>query len=153
MGVNSYELINDSTLLVGSFEGLYLWNFVNGEIIDAFTNKPYRKPERRGPPIGESMVAGLINKENGEKVVFDFNSGASVLNSESNFVKMPEKIQQQAMSLWNVALEFHTARIYKVILGGFYILIVPLTGLITLFILISGFVVWYKLYWKKSTSE
>lgn len=147
MGVNSYELMSDTTLLIGSFEGLFLWNFTNGEIINAITKKVYKKPERRGPPIGENMVAGLITKANGEKVVFDFNSGASILNSESNFVKMPDIIQQQAISLWNVALEFHTARIYKVFMGGFYILIVPLTGLFTLFILISGFVVWYKLYY------
>ncbi|MDX2444500.1 MAG: PepSY-associated TM helix domain-containing protein [Bacteroidales bacterium] len=152
MGVNSYELMSDTTLLVGSFEGLFLWNFTNGEIINAFTKKAYQKPERRGPPIGENMVAGLITKANGEKVVFDFNSGASIMDSRANFVKMPEKIQQQAISLWNVALEFHTARIYKVFMGGFYILIVPLTGLFTLFILISGFIVWIKLYWEKPTS-
>ncbi len=57
------------------------------------------------------------------------------------------------MSLWNVALEFHTARIYKAFLGGLYILVVPLTGLFTLFILISGFIVWYKLHRQQAESQ
>ncbi len=151
MGVNVFELLNDSTLLVGSFEGMYLWNFMDGKIIDYFTKEVYIKPKRRGPPVGEHMVAGHIDLDKGEKVVFDFNSGASILNSMDIFTEMPKVLQEQAISLWNVALEFHTARIYKVFLGFFYILIVPLTGLFTLFILISGFVVWYKLYLKKST--
>lgn len=152
MGVNVFELINDSTLLVGSFEGMYLWNFMGGEIIDYFTKEAYIKPERRGPPVGEHMVAGHIDLCKGEKVVFDFNSGASILNSMDEFTEMPKVLKEQAISLWNVALEFHTARIYKAFLGFFYILVVPLTGLFTLFILISGFVVWYKLYLKKSTT-
>ena len=146
MGVNSFELMNDSTLLIGSFEGLFQWNFKNGHTIDYFTQSPYKKPDRRGSPIGEHLVAGVINHVNGKKVVFDFNSGAKILESRDNFTIMPENIQEQAISLWNVALEFHTARIYKAFLGGSYILVVPLTGLLTLFILISGFFVWYKLH-------
>jgi uncharacterized iron-regulated membrane protein len=66
---------------------------------------------------------------------------------------MPEKIAGQPISLWNTALEIHTGRIFQSILGDFYILIVPLTGLSLLFILISGFVVWFKLFRKNSKKQ
>jgi uncharacterized iron-regulated membrane protein len=46
--------------------------------------------------------------------------------------------------LWNVALEIHTGRIYQSLIGDFYVLIVPLTGIFVLFILVSGFIVWLK---------
>jgi uncharacterized iron-regulated membrane protein len=47
------------------------------------------------------------------------------------------------ISLWNTCLEIHTGRIFEPLLGPFYILIVPLVGLATLFILISGFFAWW----------
>jgi len=57
------------------------------------------------------------------------------------------------MSLWNVALEVHTGRIYHSVIGDFYVLIVPLTGLSVLFILISGFIVWLRLRKNKQTNR
>ena len=57
---------------------------------------------------------------------------------------MPEIIASQPMSLWNVALKVHTARIYKFMFGSLYILFIPLAGLLILFILISGLIVWLK---------
>jgi uncharacterized iron-regulated membrane protein len=53
------------------------------------------------------------------------------------------------MSLWNVSLEMHTGRIFENILGMFYILIVPIAGICILIVLISGFLLWWKLYRQK----
>ncbi|MDP2723859.1 MAG: hypothetical protein Q8O72_13980 [Bacteroidales bacterium] len=75
---------------------------------------------------------------------FDFNSGMHGLTRTSVEIPMPAEISGLPMSLWNVALEIHTARIYQPLIGDFYILIVPLMGLVMMFILVSGFVVWYK---------
>jgi uncharacterized iron-regulated membrane protein len=48
------------------------------------------------------------------------------------------------MSLWNLALEIHTARFYQIFFGSLYILFIPLSGLVILFILVSGFILWWK---------
>jgi uncharacterized iron-regulated membrane protein len=53
------------------------------------------------------------------------------------------------MSLWNVALELHTGRVFEHLIGPFYILIVPLAGICILLVLISGFLLWWKVYRKK----
>jgi uncharacterized iron-regulated membrane protein len=60
-----------------------------------------------------------------------------------------EVIDKNPMPLWNVAQEIHTGRIYQFFMGDFYILVVPLTGLFTLYLNISGFIIWYKRYRKK----
>ena len=46
------------------------------------------------------------------------------------------------ISLWSLALEIHTARIFEPIIGIFYILIIPILGMTTLLILVTGFMMW-----------
>lgn len=144
MGVNAFEPMFGHYFLVGSFEGLFLWNTETGEIYDYIKQEPYIKPEVQGPPIGDYMIAGYFKDQNNQELIFDFNQG---LLNDSLMAKMPETIiDASPISLWNMAVEYHTGRIYKPFLGPFYILIVPLIGLFGLFILISGFIVWWKRY-------
>ena len=42
------------------------------------------------------------------------------------------------MPFWNFLFELHNGRIFKGMLGSFYILIIPLGGIIGLLILLSG---------------
>lgn len=144
MGVTAFELIDDSTLIIGSFEGLFKWNFSTGYKEDYIKKGPIKEKERGGPPLGEFLVTGYSNHFNGKEVYFDFNDGASYISDNPEFIGMPDIIASQPMSLWNVALEVHTARIYKFMFGGLYILFIPLAGLLILFILVSGFIVWWK---------
>ncbi len=148
MGVNVFELIESNTLLVGSFEGLFKWNIRTGYIQDYIKKAAPKKKQRGGPPLGEFMVSGYSSDFMGQEVYFDFNSGAGLIhyNHRLRFPGMPRQIEEQDMSLWNLALEVHTARIYKFMFGKFYILFIPLAGIIILFVLISGFVVWWKRY-------
>ena len=143
MGVNVFEYMSDSVMLLGSFEGLFLWNTATGEIMDYIDKEPYVAPIMQGPPIGKHVVAGFSKHFNGKEVYFDFGRGAKMIGKKDTFVTMPIDIEEQPMSLWNVALEFHTARIYSAIVGGYYILLIPTFGFIILFILISGTIVWY----------
>ncbi|MBU2555671.1 MAG: PepSY domain-containing protein [Bacteroidetes bacterium] len=143
MGVNVFELVDPHTLLVGSFEGLFLWDVFNGYQADYIKKAPVEKKAPGGPPLGEFLVTAYTNDFNRGELVFDFDKGVMNLSNSANSLAMPESIRTLPMSLWNVALEVHTARIYQPLVGSFYILIVPLTGLVSLFILISGFVVWY----------
>lgn len=52
------------------------------------------------------------------------------------------------MPLWNVAQEIHTGRIYQSIIDPFYILIVPLVGLLSILVFITGYIRWRKIFRK-----
>jgi len=149
MGVNVFRKFATNTYLIGSFEGLFLWNSKTGAVFDYIKKEPYVKPIEKSIPIGQFLVTGYSNDFYNSEVYFDYDFGAQSI-SGVNFKPMPKKIASQPISLWNVALEIHTGRIFQSILGDFYILIVPLTGLSLLFILIGGFVVWFKLFRKTS---
>ena len=146
MGVTAFEKINDNTVLIGSFEGLFIWNLISGHKQDYITKGPIREKARGGPPLGDFLVTGYSNDFSGKEVFFDFNLGGRNISDGQIFSPMPPGISSQPMSLWNIALEVHTARMYKFIFSDFYILFIPLSGLLILFILISGFVVWWKRY-------
>ena len=145
MGVNVFQEIDKNKLLVGSFEGLFEWNIKTGAVINYISKKKYKAPKKRGSPIGQNVVAGYSNHIKNNEIYFDYGIGATGIGNNYKLL-MPEIIQNQKMSLWNLALEFHTARIYQSLIGVFYILLIPLFGLSILFILISGFIVWYKLH-------
>lgn len=149
MGVNVFEQIAPNNFLVGSFEGLFIWNSLTGIVWDFIEQKPYQPTLRRGAPIGRHMVAGYTNDFSGGPIFYDYNSGAKALLHNNEIESMPDEIKQQKMSLWNFALEIHTMRIFNSIIGMFYLLIVPLSGLTILFVLISGFIVWLKVHRKK----
>lgn len=144
MGVTSFEKVDPNTILVGSFKGLFLWNIATGYKQDYITKSPIKIKERGGPPLGDFLITGYSNHFKDRELFFDFNSGGWDMNTGKAFNEMPIKILEQPMSLWNVALEVHTARMYKFMFGNFYILFIPLAGILILFILISGFIVWWK---------
>ncbi len=152
MGLNVFNPIGDKIYLVGSFSGMFLWNIENGAVADFFTKKAYVEPEGMQSPIGANMAAGLVTgKENA--FWFDYNNGVQSLVLTDNISSLPEMTDEirkaSPMSLWNVALEMHTGRIFEKWLGAFYILIVPLAGICILLVLISGFMLWWKLHRKK----
>ena len=152
MGVNVFRKFAPDTYLIGSFLGLFVWNSKTGEVLDYIKKEPYVKPKKISRPIGEFMVTAYSNDFYNSEIYFDYNSGVQSING-NKFADMPDKISNQKISLWNTALEMHTGRIFQSILGDFYILIVPLTGLSLLFILISGFVLWYKLFRKSKINK
>jgi len=144
MGVNVFEQLNPSQFLIGSFEGLFILDEPSGLVFDYVEQKPYIPIKRRGAPIGTHMVTGYSRDFSLGVMFFDYNFGAIPLENSVSFTTMPEKIKNQPLSLWNLALEFHTARIFDSLIGSFYLLIIPLIGLFTLFVLVSGFIVWYR---------
>ena len=153
MGCNVLKPLDNGNYLVGSFSGMFLWNIATGSVIDFFDRTPFIKPEGMQKPIADNMVAGLA-KGNNSAFWFDYNRGAQRMASlegmpSLNFPEMPEEIKEASpMSLWNSALEVHTGRIFENILGPFYILYVPLAGICILLVLISGFLLWWKVFRK-----
>ncbi len=154
MGCNVFKPLGGEKYLVGSFSGLFIWDLKAGVVYDYFTRKIHVAPKSLSRPISTHMVTGMAG--NGNRFYwFDYNRGALPLGSVSGieipeFSAMPEIITGSSpMSLWNVALELHTGRIFENVLGPFYILYVPLAGICILLVLASGFLMWWKLRKKK----
>ncbi|RXQ93973.1 PepSY domain-containing protein [Ancylomarina salipaludis] len=144
MGVNVFEVIKPGQYLIGSFSGLFYWIPERNLIFDYFTRKPYMPVKRMGPPISAHPIAGYLRDANGREFVFDYNLGVGNMTDDRHFVEMPQQIKEAPMSLWNLCLEIHTGRIYQYLFGKFYILFIPLAGLIILWILITGLVLFLK---------
>lgn len=144
MGITVFEKNGKGSYLVGSFSGIFGWEPATGRITDGVTRTPYVPSGGAGPPFGSVSVAGYIRCSDSTRVVFDYARGAFALSGRNPLPPVPETILSASpISLWNTALEIHTGRIFEPVLGPFYILVVPLVGLATLVILVSGFMAWW----------
>jgi hypothetical protein len=150
MGINVFEKMTTGEYLVGSFSGIYQWIPDERIIIDYFTKLPYAVSSQNGSPFGAVSVSGFIGKPDGNQFMFDYDGGAIRLGKAGIFPQMPvEIIKKCPISLWNTSQEIHTGRIWEFLLGPFYILIVPLTGLASVLILVTGFFAWWIPYRRK----
>lgn len=148
MGINVFEKHGSGEYLTGSFTGLFLWDPGTNIITDALTGKPYLG-DPGGRPVGDMKVAGMITMPDGRKFLAEYNLGLLPLRHNEPIPEMPDKIiDESRMSLWNLCLEFHTGRIFENLTGGFYILIVPLTGITGIIVVMSGYIVWRRKYRK-----
>ncbi|HAH24667.1 MAG TPA: peptidase [Prolixibacteraceae bacterium] len=149
MGCNVLEKTSESNYLVGSFNGLFLWNPQTGQIIDYLSGSPYEAPVVMGPPVSKDMIDGWFTDSTGDEFYFDYNQGVLPIRNSVQFGEMSaEIIRKSPISLWNLSLEVHTGRIFEPLLGMFYILYVPLAGICILIVLISGFFIWWIGYRK-----
>ncbi|MCE1201259.1 MAG: PepSY domain-containing protein [Bacteroidia bacterium] len=138
MGVNVLEQTKTGAWLIGSFNGLFMWNPPAGSITDYITGESFTSRSNVSSPISNNMVAGFI--PDGEvPLIFDYNRG--LINQD---LPMPELIARQPFPLWNLALEMHTGRIFQQWIGPFYILLVPVIGVVALLILMSGLVIFLR---------
>lgn len=166
MGVNVFEKSGTGEYLVGSFSGIYRWmpGHVPGRTIikDHLTGHPIIN-SGRASPFGNFPVSGRLEFGNRE-VLFDYLRGAVAMPPSIEFTAMSaglnpdgyehpdrgfvpmtgEIIENSPISLWNLALEVHTGRIFFPLVGNFYILYVPLTGISALIVLITGFWIWWR---------
>ncbi|MFA8435106.1 MAG: PepSY domain-containing protein [Marinifilaceae bacterium] len=148
MGVNVFEKLKSGDYLVGSFSGIFRWIPEKTFVMDYITRRPHVPLKTMGPPISAHPIAGYLKDANGQEILFDYNLGAGNLTSGNGFTPMPRQIAQSSFSLWNLALEIHTARFYRIFFGKYYILFIPLAGLTILFILITGYMA-YRLGHRK----
>ncbi len=143
MGVTVLEPVAPSGWVVGSFSGLFYWDRNMNLVVDCNTGKIVQgRPQ--GRPVASNAVSGYVDDFNNKKIVFEYNRGALVFDSREAFAEMPAKIEDGKMSLWHVCLEIHTGRIYQPIIGLISDLYVFLLGLLSTFILISGYIVYRK---------
>ncbi|MFO8022215.1 MAG: PepSY-associated TM helix domain-containing protein [Perlabentimonas sp.] len=144
MGINVFWQEGAQHFAVGSFSGLYRWNPYKNEIVNYLSGKEAELEAGLRSPFGNTPISGGIQLNNGEKIFFDYNKGAFSTTKSSIFPDMPKEIiKESGMSLWNLALEVHTWRIIKFLIGDFYILIVPLSGLFGIVITVTGIIMWF----------
>jgi hypothetical protein len=172
MGINVFQKTEYGSYLVGTFNGLYDWypkgwspkrlesqragvpDKWDGVSYDHLSGKSPQLINSSSKPFGDEMVSGYLKLENGNSVYFDYNKGAVGLAGKIVMKEMPaEIIDKSPVSWWNFALEVHTGRIFKPLTGGFYILFVPLMGIFGIILIISGIIVWIKLYDKKTRKK
>ncbi|HEY3373318.1 MAG TPA: PepSY-associated TM helix domain-containing protein [Prolixibacteraceae bacterium] len=149
MGCNVLEKTAPGAYLVGSFNGLFLWNPSTGQVMDDLSGSPYEAPQTLGPPISKDMIDGWFADPSGHEFYFDYNLGVLPIRHNLSFGAMsPEIVHKSPISLWNLSLEVHTGRIFEPLLGMFYILYVPIAGICILVVLLSGFFIWWIGYRK-----
>ncbi len=149
MGVNTLKAYKQGGFLIGSFSGLFLWHPSNPEIIDYAQGTLY-KNNLSGRPVGDYKISGTITDTRGNQYMIDYDKGVIPLWHHKPFPSMPNNVLEESkMSLWNVSLEIHTGRFFRNLLGDFYILIVPLSGICGIMVVLSGYLLWRKRYRKK----
>ncbi len=154
MGCNVLEQKGENIYLVGSFNGLFLWNPFSGQMIDYLSGNLFEAPQVVGPPVSKDMIDGWFADNSGNEFYFDYNWGVLPIRNKAQFGKMSaEIIDKSPISLWNLSLEVHTGRIFESLIGLFYILYVPFAGICILIVLISGFFIWWIGYRKKRKSH
>lgn len=136
MGVNVMHQENDSTWIVGSFSGIFRWNPEKGNVSDYFTGKPY--VNTGGRPIAQDAIAGF-SSDTRNTAVFDYSKGTDLFGATN------PQLARQPLSLWNTALELHVGRCYNTLLGPISELFVFISGILLIFILISGYIVHRKI--------
>ena len=139
MGITAFEPAGGGAYLVGSFSGLFRWDPGSEEIIEYPSGEAYAEAPG-GMPAGERTVTGLVTLPGGGRWMIDYSEGAMPVEGEGEFPVPPaEIVRRSRISLWNLSLEVHTGRILRPLLGGLYILVVPLTGLLGIVVVISGY--------------
>lgn len=133
MGINVFQQGTDGKWLIGSFSGLYRWNSATGEQIDYFTGEV--PPMERSPFSISTAVTGYSDDfMTNHPVVFCYSDAAN------DMPRQPSVLAETPLSLWNVALELHVGRCYQPLIGPLSSLFVFIWGLLSTFVLISGYI-------------
>lgn len=127
MGLNVLQKDKSGKWLCGSFSGLFVWDRRHATSIDYFTHKP--APKTSGPPFGKKAIAGM-SLDFQVPVVAEYYEGTS-------FAPQPATMNHLPMSLWNVALEVHSGRLFIGSIATYVFIFVM--GLLAIWCLWSGY--------------
>lgn len=152
MGINVlFE--EEGNYVVGSFSGLFKWNPFTHYLSDYLTGESVKPHSTLRSPFSARPIAGGANLY-GNHIFFDYNTGAFSPTEEIILPPMPnEIITKSGMSLWNLALEVHTWRIINFLISDFYILVVPIAGILGVVIIITGSLMWLIRYRRRKKKK
>lgn len=127
MGATVFEQQSNGNLLVGSFSGLYNWNFKTNE----FNSVQLAKQSKGLMPVA-------VFQEQDSLVIFDFFKG-KLFDEAEIFSQMPDNYNDNArMALWNFFFELHNLRIFQHYIGPLYLLLLLFCSLALCIITITG---------------
>lgn len=140
MGSTVFEK-TEKGYLVGSFNGIY--EIKGSNIIDYMSKKNISFVSSVIP--GKYMITGYFKTPDGDEFITTHRKGVLYLNGKTakDRFPMPRYLKDDnSISLWNYMFELHNGRIFKDLIGNFYILIIPLFSLMMFLVVISG-VIYY----------
>ena len=120
MGLSSFYQVKTGQWLIGSFNGLYLWNR------DAQEGAP------RVLPIDKDITMAGFSNDFKDPILIDYYKGTT-------YPKMPAQFKDLPMSLHMAALETHTGRIYTFIKDGSNVFYIAIIGLAIAWCLWTGY--------------
>ena len=153
MGLNVLQKDGKGRWLCGSFSGLFVWDRQHAKAIDYFTGKP--APKKSGAPFGQKAIAGLsqdfetvpnLKEPRAAKQVASKHDASQtetvpIVTAEyyegTSAIAQPASMNQLPMSLWNVALEVHSGRIFIGSIATYVFIFVM--GILALWCLWSGY--------------
>lgn len=127
MGLNVLQKDVKGRWLCGSFSGLYVWDRHQAKAFDYFTGKS--APKKAGAPFGKKAIAGM-SQDFSVPVIAEYYEGTT-------FCPQPASMNQLPMSLWNVALEVHSGRIFIGSIATYIFIFVM--GILAVWCLWSGY--------------
>ena len=137
MGTTVFREEKPGTWLVGSFGGLHR---VDKESDASEKILQTKKKENSGRPAS-TFVTGYEKLPDGNHYILGHYKGICDEKGKQlrNVFTMPQGITGNSkLPLWNYMFELHNARIFRGGIGGFYMLIIPLGGLLCLIMLLAG---------------
>lgn len=123
--------------LIGSFGGLSKYN-IKTRKAETILKKGVSKSSGRP---AKTLVTAYITTPDSISYILGHTKGICNLKGDklTNVLHMPKYISDEfRFPLWNYFFEIHNARIFRSFIGKYYILVIPLLGLLTLLVLLSG---------------
>lgn len=149
MGIN-VMMKDGNEWLIGSFEGLYRWNRKTNRTVDFFSGKEVEAKKGLNPPSFENMITAVISGFDDIKYPVKYDLGLSGILD----IDMPASLCDNAsISLWNLALEVHSGRIFKPFIGKFQVLYIFTSSILIVVVLISGLRVYNRRYRKQKKND
>lgn len=129
MGLNVFERQPDGSWFCGSFSSMYEWHRGRDTVLEWPSGTPVAD-NVSGPPFGKLSVAGYTADFGPRGAAVTYDGGTTA-------VAQPEELRNLPMSLWNVALEVHTGRIF-IGASATYIYVFVI-GLLAVWCIVSGY--------------
>lgn len=150
MGPTVFDTLGHGGYLIGSFNGLFHLERSTGKPIDILTGEEAENISNVRP--AEKMITGYFKTPQGEEFITAHEKGLLPIGNSklNNRFEMPKEILTECrMPLWNYLFEIHNGRFFKGMLGGLYILLVPIGSLFFFIAIVTGVYDWFVIKNKK----
>lgn len=144
MGATVFEDQGEAGYLIGSFSGIFRRTPGPYSSHDLLTGK--RAVVKSSVRPADVMVTGYLRTPEGEEFITAHEQGLIPLNGAraGERFRMPEEMKTAVdMPLWNLMFELHNGRIFRDLIGEWYILVVPLGAILFFLVCLSGVYDWF----------